>query len=831
LGDPSSAARRSWRPDIGAAAAVALAYYLGAQVGFALRTPPLTTSILWVPNAVLCTALLLSPPRRWWLLLLAALPVHVALQMAMGRPLHLVLALYASNCLEAAIGASLVHAFSQAPDRVDTLRRAGLFIFAVVLIAPVSTSFIDAAVVAAFGGDPYWQVWQTRIFANALTALAVVPVLVALVRMPRSRKVSARRCVEAAALALCLVVVASRLFPDWMAWPHPSLAWPEQPLFVLLLPPLLWAATRFGAAGSSLALLMTALIALFAATTRAVDDGSQVRQQVRHLQAFLLLAGIPLFGLGALIEERRAREEELHERLRFEELLSRISAALVHLPSDWMEAAFEDHLGRIGEHYGLRCLHLVGLAAGSQPALAASWFAPSSVPPPAAPRPGEVFTRASTHGEWRDDDGQGTRSLGVPIRAGDVLLGALVLSGPARPTSGRAPQPAQLHLLAQVFAGALARKQGEDALRASEAMKSAILASLSGHVAVLDRNGRIIAANATWPEAGPGHAGPGLPYAEACRLASHAGLPDAPEAVEGVRAVLEGARSSFLLEYPCRTEAGERWFMLSVVPLRRGEGGAVAAHMDVTERRRAEEDARLSREELAHFLRVSTVGELTASLAHELNQPLAAILANAQAARLTLAGGGDPGGVAEMLADIEEEDKRAGEVIRRLRELLRKRQPERERLDLNALAADVARLIANDAALRNVTIRLDLAARPSMVNADRIQIQQVVLNLLVNAMDAMADAPEARRTAQVATCLSDHAVQLSVSDTGTGLQEGPPERLFEPFYTTKAAGMGMGLAIARSIVAAHGGRIWGRNNAGPGATFTLSLPPAGPAEA
>jgi signal transduction histidine kinase/integral membrane sensor domain MASE1 len=811
-----------------AAAAVALAYYVGAQIGFALRVAPLPTSLLWVPNAVLCAALLLSPPRRWWIWLLAAMPVHVTVQTGMGRPLHLGLALYVTNCLEAAIGASLVHALSDAPDRVNTLRRAGLFIFAVVLVAPVSTSFVDAAVVAALGRGAYWDVWRTRIFSNTLTALAVVPVLVSLVRMPRSRRVSLRRCIEATGLVLCLVLVASRLFPDWLAFPARSLAWADQPLFVLLLPPLLWAATRFGAAGSSLALLMTAVIAFFAATARPAGEGSQVTEQVRHLQAFLLLAGIPLFALGALIEERREREEELHERLRFEELLSRISAALVHLPSDWMEAAFEDHLGRIGEHYGLRCVHLVGLAGGSQPALVASWFDRAAAPPPAAPRAGDVFARAA-QGEWTGDDGHGTPSFGVPIRAGDVLLGALVLTGAASPARGRAPLPAQLELLAQVFAGALARKQGEDALRASEAMKSAILASLSGHVAVLDRNGRIIAANASWPAAARGEdAGAGLPYAEACRLAAQTGLPDTPEAAEGVRAVLEGARASFLLEYPCRTEAGERWFMLSVVPLRRAEGGAVAAHMDVTERRRAEEDARLSREELAHFLRVSTVGELTASLAHELNQPLAAILANAQAARLTLSGGGEPCAVMEMLADIEEEDKRAGEVIRRLRELLRKRQPEHEPLDLNALAADVARMVGYDATLRNVTLRLDLAAPAPMVNGDRVQIQQVVLNLLVNAMDAMADAPEERRTAVVATCAMDGAVQLSVSDTGTGFPDGSPERLFEPFYTTKLSGMGMGLAIARSIVTAHGGRIWARNNVGAGATFTLSLPLSGP---
>ena len=134
--------------------------------------------------------------------------------------------------------------------------------------------------------------------------------------------------------------------------------------------------------------------------------------------------------------------------------------------------------------------------------------------------------------------------------------------------------------------------------------------------------------------------------------------------------------------------------------------------------------------------------------------------------------------------------------------------------------------MGSDATLRNVAIRLDLAPEPALVSGDRVQIQQVVLNLLLNAMDAMAEVPAERRLALVSTTIAteEGAVHLAVSDTGRGLREGDTDRVFEPFYTTKPTGMGMGLSIARSIVAAHGGRIWARDNAGPGATFTFSLP-------
>ncbi len=171
-------------------------------------------------------------------------------------------------------------------------------------------------------------------------------------------------------------------------------------------------------------------------------------------------------------------------------------------------------------------------------------------------------------------------------------------------------------------------------------------------------------------------------------------------------------------------------------------------------------------------------------------------------------------------------------MIRRLRDLLRKGSPEYAALDLNALAADVVRLVGGDAALRNVTIRLQMAPAPAPVKGDRIQIQQVLLNLLLNAMDAMAEVPAEKRVALVSTAVApeEGSVHLAVRDTGSGLQQGETDRIFEPFYTTKTSGMGMGLSIARSIVAAHGGRIWARNNTGAGATFTVSLPLTSPAD-
>jgi len=247
------------------------------------------------------------------------------------------------------------------------------------------------------------------------------------------------------------------------------------------------------------------------------------------------------------------------------------------------------------------------------------------------------------------------------------------------------------------------------------------------------------------------------------------------------------------------------------------------------ERRRAEIDADRSRQELAHFTRVSTMGELAASLAHELNQPLTGILTNAQAARRFL--DASPPDLAELrsiLADIIEDDRRAGEVIHRLRELLSKGEFQLHLLDLNTLIRDVAKLVASDALIRNVTLVFELAPGPLGVSGDRVHLQQVILNLLLNAMEAMAECPGGDRTVVVRTETGvAGTVEVAVRDAGTGLREGTENLVFEPFYTTKSAGMGMGLSIARSIMEAHRGRVWATNNPAHGATFHLSLPRAG----
>jgi two-component system sensor kinase FixL len=253
----------------------------------------------------------------------------------------------------------------------------------------------------------------------------------------------------------------------------------------------------------------------------------------------------------------------------------------------------------------------------------------------------------------------------------------------------------------------------------------------------------------------------------------------------------------------------------------------LASIIDITERRIAEREQVRSRNELAHLARVAMLGELSGSLAHELNQPLTAILSNAQAAQeFLLQEPVDLDEVRAILADIVEEDRRAREVIRRLRLLFRKGELQFESLDLNEIVAEVLKLMNSDLVNHGVTVRTELAPRLPRFSGDRVQLQQVVINLIVNASDAMNGNRSADRNLRISTGVDENQrVRLSVADSGCGIPPAQLQQIFEPFHTTKASGMGLGLAVCRTIMSAHAGEIWVDPNHHHGACFHVAFPP------
>jgi two-component system sensor kinase FixL len=259
------------------------------------------------------------------------------------------------------------------------------------------------------------------------------------------------------------------------------------------------------------------------------------------------------------------------------------------------------------------------------------------------------------------------------------------------------------------------------------------------------------------------------------------------------------------------------------------EGGPVmlVSVVDLTERQRQEREREHRLAETAHWARLAVVGELTAAIAHEINQPLTGIMTNVEAALRFIQGPSPPttDEIAEVLADIAADGRRASEVIRRLRALLRKGPLEFEPTDPNQLVRQVSLVVTNDLLLRGVDLDLELAPNLPPVLGDRVQLQQVLLNLILNGVDAMADAPRERRRILVRTApAAGRLVRFEIRDAGPGISEEVKARLFEPFFTTKSGGLGMGLSIVRSIVQSHGGSVSASSNSTGGACFTVELP-------
>jgi PAS domain S-box-containing protein len=275
-------------------------------------------------------------------------------------------------------------------------------------------------------------------------------------------------------------------------------------------------------------------------------------------------------------------------------------------------------------------------------------------------------------------------------------------------------------------------------------------------------------------------------------------------------------------------KSGERRTVLIHLKRVAIQGGTVLySCRDVTELRRTERELAVTRLELAHAARLALVGELMSSIVHQIQQPLTAIVLNAQAG-ISLLSGGTNGAVraelSEILGDISNDCNSVAAIIDRLKSLARKRPLELQELDLNDVVDDVLQLVSTDAGRRHVSVRAELEPGLPKVDGDRVCLQQVILNLVVNAMDAMDQTDEREREVTLRTRLAGVTVEVTVSDRGHGIPRDQLLRIFDPFFTTKSQGIGLGLAVARSIVDAHAGQIWAEGNEGRGATLHMVVP-------
>jgi len=536
----------------------------------------------------------------------------------------------------------------------------------------------------------------------------------------------------------------------------------------------------------------------------------------RHGLELLVGGGIILLQsvtIGLLLVERRRRirvQRAVAARTEYERTISDLTAdALRHAPED-VPRGLEGALERVARF------------AGASSALLTQ-RAESAIAPPT-----RLIWRRS---DERDAPLDAASSLSLPLVAGGVSIGTLELHRGA----DRPPWPpslaVQLEAAGMIIAGAIARSRAAAAMRREEALNRAVLDSLPTQIAILTRDGTIARVNDTWRAAarrGGVHEGAflGTSYLEECGRAATRGCGEAEEARVGIGRVLAREAPSFRMEYHWTTP-DVRWYELYVDRLEHEAGGAIVTHLDVTDRHLAELEAEERRRQLAHMGRVALVGELAAAIAHELQQPLAAIRANAEAGAVLLERSSpDMDEARQIFREIVADDARAAEVIHHVRALLRNEDVATSAVDVNAVCRGTARLLRRGAIQRRTRLELQLEEPLPSVVGHAGQLQQALLNLGLNALDAASEV-ERERVVTFRTRRLEEAIEVAVHDSGAGLGPDVQRHLFESYFSTKAHGLGLGLVIVRAIAERHQGRVHAENDPTGGAVFRIVLPVAG----
>jgi signal transduction histidine kinase len=583
---------------------------------------------------------------------------------------------------------------------------------------------------------------------------------------------------------------------------------------------------------------------------RPPDTWQKYKDYIWSIALLLTLEALLILYLLAERRRRRLAQEQLAERLRVEIVVAQVSSEFANLENGQINQAILRSLQSLQEFSrssfvciwqtqsaGYFCTHVWPEDTdGKKPTLSPGDF-PNMV---ARLSRGEtvLFSGETESGKLEDYESfRKTRIrslLAIPIQSENTFLGALSLVNVNEATSWRGDIVPQLSTIADILGGALARQYAAEALRESQVLKGVILDYMQSNVVVIDHDGVILEVNQHWIDFASKNGassqfsvGVGANYLEACRR--DIGSEEALQALLGIRSVLSGLRQTFESEYACPSPFEQRWFRMTVIRLPGSGGGALIIHFDITQQKLAELERERMQEETAQLHRATEMGQLVASLAHELAQPLAAVLSNAQAAsHLASSANPDLAEINAALADIIEDDQRARSVLNNVRALLKKHAIAPHKVDLNKVVEDVTLIVRSSARLRGVQIRSVLSEGPVFVQGDEVPLQQVLLNLVNNAMDAMSQVPAEQRVLTLKTSiqLQNGSGLLVVEDRGSGVPDKLRTKLFQPFFTTKGEGLGMGLAICQTILQTLGGSIQLQDNPEPGATFRVVLPPA-----
>lgn len=770
--------------------AVILGYYFGALLGFAWRFPGSGISFFWPPTAVLTAAFLLNPPHTWGWLLVGALGAHALAHSQNGVPLTAWPFQFVANAAQAMLSAWLVRRFSDATRPFGDLHRALAFIVWACIIGPAVASVIPLHVYVSLGwSTDALHAWRMRTVSNGIGALILIPAIVMIWDWLRSRPsgVPAWRVAEFVLVFAGLVAAHSVVeYVDHTTALNVALA------LYAPAPFLLWATVRFGGAGLSLALLCTTLLTVSSALQGGAFAGSTPGEAIVGVQLFLSTMAVPLILIAGLLEQNRAEHRSLVE------MEHQNSATLRALP-DLMFLQSRD---------GVYLKHFA--PSNSQLLVSPEFFLGRNMRDILPPDVAALFEPAFR-----------TVTPDEP----SVVEYSLEMNGELCQYEARLIGLDDDRVLS-IVRDITARRRSEDALL--EAQRRYALATAAGGIGVWHLD---LKTGTLQVEGGLRSL---LGYAEPevdDRISSWAALV-VPDDMADVRARLStfSGGNSRVFETECRLIAKDgsvRWILGRASIADRADGGlnrVTGTYTDITDRKEAEDALKHANDAMVRMGRVTALSELTASIAHELNQPLAAIATNANTCLRWMESAASDDDLRGALKDLVADSRRAGQIVRRTREMFANRSVSRAPTDLNSVIRNVVDLVRTR--LRDATVQLELELDDALpeIAGDKVQVQQVVLNLVLNAVDAMVEAGTRPRILSMQSRANDNGVLVSVRDTGPGLSASDAAQVFEPFYTTKTDGIGIGLAISRSIVEAHGGSIWASAEAGHGATFSFTLP-------
>ena len=772
-----------------------LVYFIAGKFGLMLASLHASASPVWPAAGIALAALLVLGYRAWPAIIVGAFLVNVTTAGNVATSL----AIASGNTLEAVCGAWLVNRFAGGTTAFD--RPQGVVKFALAAVVSTIISPVFGVTSLALGGFADWAnfgaIWLTWWLGDTTGDLLIAPLII-LWSIPSKWRWNRREAVELGILLLLLFVLSEAVFCGWL-----TISARNYPIAFISLPIVIWTAFRFTQRETATGIFILSAIAIWG-TMHGFGPfaGETENQSLLALQSWTAVLAITAMALSAGMAERERAAEALRE-----------SEANMSL------AANAANLG----------LWVWNVPGGDERWVTEKWrqlfgFADSEpvtfdrflevVHPGDSERVKQVVQHMLEHG--------GEYEIDYRITRPDGSIGWIASHGSVELEERGKPV-----LVRGVSRDVTKRKVAEEELRESEARFRTVADAAPVMVWMSSPDKLCTFFNKGWLE----FTGRAIDQELGSGWAEGVHANDLDQCLE-VYGTSFDARQPFTMEYRLRRNDGEyRWVLDSGIPRFGSDGtflGYIGSCFDITERRQSELDHQLQNMELARVGRVALMGELAASLAHEVNNPIGAMVTNANAGQRMIAGGNvENEELSDLLADIVADGHRAREVIEGIRNMVRKEKTTRALVRVDEIIRDLLRIVKADALTRKVALTTEIDSKAGSVMADRVQLLQVLLNLTLNAFEAMSVIrSNARHLVIRADRNGEGEVLLRVRDSGPGFPSGIVDQLFEPFFSTKVGGTGMGLAIARSIIEAHGGTLSGENCDDGGACFTVRLPEA-----